>query len=145
MESDVTVDSEWSKVQLRLARNPAFTALATQEERQACFDDYQAELRASFCLASDDHFKAVHGGATVPHHCSLRDRPGDSPACLKHSAGCWGSKLRACSTELSALGHRHEAMHPDGSALHGPVREGARWSICRVHSGAHSEAVCSSF
>ena len=45
MESDVTVDSEWSKVQLRLARNPAFTALATQEERQAIFDDYQAELR----------------------------------------------------------------------------------------------------
>ena len=52
MESDVTVDSEWSKVQLRLARNPAFTALATQEERQAIFDEYQAELRASYqpCL-----------------------------------------------------------------------------------------------
>ena len=53
VQSDVTVDSEWSKVQLRLARNPAFTALATQEERQAIFADYQAELRASLSDASE--------------------------------------------------------------------------------------------
>ena len=80
MQSDVTLDSEWSKVQLRLARNPAFTALATQEERQAVFADYQAELRASSSFASDDYL--VQGGAIVAHHCSLRERPGSSLACF---------------------------------------------------------------
>ena len=77
MQSDVTADSEWSKVQLRLARNPAFTALATQEERHAVFADYQAELRASFMLPMVTCL--CQRGARVAHHHSVRDMPGSSP------------------------------------------------------------------